>query len=149
MNKLKTFFKKFLAIDDSPHKIALGAGLGIFFGIMPGEGVATTLVIATILRANKISATAGVLATNMWTTLFVLPFTATVGGFLFGISAQKLIAQFHQSIEFGWRYFFGVAAFRQVALPLLSGFVLVSGASAIFFYLAIYLFLKFKKPQIS
>lgn len=145
MDKLKHFLQKFLLIDDTPHKIAGGAALGVFFGIMPGEGVATTLVIATIFGLNKISATAGVLATNMWTTLFILPLAATVGGFLFHISPQELSREFHQSIELGWRYFFGAAAFLQVALPLLTGFVVVSLAIALLFYLAIYFLLKFKK----
>ncbi len=82
--RIKIFFKKFFLINDTPHKIAAGAALGIFLGIVPGEGVMTTLVLASLFRFNRAAALIGVLATNMWTTLAVLPLAAGVGSFLFG-----------------------------------------------------------------
>ena len=64
--KIKNGVKKFFLIDDTPHKIAGGFALGVFWGIMPGEGVATTLITAVLLRLNRLSATAGVAMSNMW-----------------------------------------------------------------------------------
>jgi len=145
MRKIKNFIKKFFLIDDSPHKVAAGAALGIFWGIMPGEGVATTLITASILRFNRLSATAGVLAVNMWTTFLIVPFAATVGGFLFNTNSQTLINNFKATHNLGWKYFFTETIFTNLLLPLIVGFLIVSLAIALAFYFLLYFLLKYHK----
>ena len=39
---------KLLGINDSPHRIALGIGLGLFLGVLPGTGVIAALAVAFI-----------------------------------------------------------------------------------------------------
>lgn len=145
MKKLSRFIKKFFLIDDSPHKVAAGAALGIFWGIMPGEGVATTLITASILRFNRLSATAGVLAVNMWTTFLVMPLAATVGGFLFHTDAETLINNFKSTHELGWKHFFTETIFTNLLLPLIIGFIIVSAAISLVFYFLLYFALKYHK----
>lgn len=145
MKKIEKFIKKFFFIDDTPHKVAAGAALGIFWGIMPGEGVATTLITATILRFNRFSATAGVLATNMWTTAVVLPLSAIAGGFLFKVSPAVLINNFKSTYHLGLKYFFTEAIFTNLLLPLIVGFFIVSTAISLTFYFLLYLLLKYRK----
>lgn len=147
--KIKSFIKKFFLINDSPHKIAAGAALGIFWGIMPGEGVATTIITASILRFNRFSATAGVLAVNMWMTFAVMPIAATVGGFLFHTNAQTLINNFESTHTLGWKYFFTETIFSNLLLPLITGFVIVSLAIALLFYFLLYFLLKYKKIKLK
>lgn len=145
MKKIKDFIKKFFLIDDTPHKVAAGAALGIFWGIMPGEGVATTLVTATILRFNRLSATAGVLATNMWTTAVILPLAAFAGGFLFKVNPSILINNFKSTYHLGLKYFFTEAIFTDLLIPLLVGFLVVSVAISLVFYFLLYFLLKYHK----
>jgi uncharacterized protein (DUF2062 family) len=132
--KIKNFFRKFFLINDTPHKIAAGAALGIFLGIVPGEGVLTTLVFASIFRLNRLAATAGVLATNLWTTAVVLPLAAAVGGFLFGVKERMLIKNFHDAYHLGYKYFLSKVILLDVALPLVVGFFVVAGIISVFFY---------------
>jgi hypothetical protein len=143
--KIKKFFKQFFLINDSPHKIAGGVALGMFLGIVPGEGVLTTLALASIFRLNRLSATAGVLATNMWTTFVILPIAAATGGFLFNTSGGKLIQQFDQTYHLGLKFFLSKAILLDVALPLVVGFFIVAGSIALFFYFLLYYLLKRKK----
>ena len=145
MQKIKAFFLKFFTLKDTPHKLAAGFALGTFLGIVPGEGVATTLILATILRINKASATAGVLATNMWGTVVAFPLVAIVGGFLFGETPGHLAQQFDQTYHLGLRYFLSKVIFFDLALPLIVGFVIVAGAISLLFYFILYFLLKYNK----
>lgn len=147
MKKFKEFFQKFFLIDDTPHKVAAGAALGIFLGIVPGEGVLTTLLLASIFRLNRLSATAGVLATNMWTTLTVLPLAAGVGAFIFNTDPGKLNSNFYTTYNLGLKYFFSKIIFFDLLLPLIIGFIVTAGVISLGFYLLIYLLLKYKKIE--
>lgn len=140
-NKIKNLLKRFFLIDDTPHKIAAGAALGIFFGIAPGEGVATTLIFASILRFNRLAATAGVLAANMWTTVLVLPFAAAVGAFIFGKNYSELISQFHHVNGSYLQLFFSKILFFDITLPLFVGFFAVAGIIALLVYFILILLL--------
>ena len=143
--KIKTFFLKFFTLKDTPHKIAAGFALGTFLGIIPGEGVTSTLILAAIFRLNKASATVGVLATNMWGTAVVLPLAAAVGGFLFDITPSQLITQFDQTYNLGYRYFLSKVIFLDLALPVIVGFILVAGIISLLFYAILYFLLKYHK----
>ena len=47
-----------MAINDTPHSIALGSAIGIFFGFTPLWSLKTLLSIATawLFRCNKVAA---------------------------------------------------------------------------------------------
>jgi uncharacterized protein (DUF2062 family) len=144
--KIREYIKQFFLIDDTPHKVAGGAALGAFMGIMPGEGVASTLLLAYIFRLNRLSALAGVLVFNMWMTLLVLPFSAAVGGLVFRIEAQALVRDFHETVDLGWQYFFSWNIFRETALPLLTGYLIIAGVISFLLYSSLlYLLIKKKK----
>jgi uncharacterized protein (DUF2062 family) len=143
-NKLTKFISRFFLINDTPQKIAGGAALGIFLGIFPGEGVLATLFFATIFRFNKLSATAGVLAVNMWATALVLPLAAAIGCLFFGIEYDYLIGQFNANYQAGFKNFLVGTIFFDIAVPLLVGFFVVSGLIASGFYFLLYFILKRK-----
>lgn len=145
MNKFKNFLKNFFLIDDSPHKVAGGVAVGIFMGIVPGEGLLSTLLFAYILRFNRLSALTALVAVNMWMTLIVLPLAAITGGFLFGVSSQSLINTFQNTYTLGWNYFFSKIILFELILPLMIGFVIVALIIALSFYLLVYFLLKYKK----
>jgi uncharacterized protein (DUF2062 family) len=147
LQKIKHFFQHFFTLDDSPHHIAGGAALGAFLGILPGEGVATTLIVASIFKLNRAAATAGVLATNMWGTIVTLPLATAIGGFLFGQSPAKLSAEFNQTYHLGLKYFLSKTIFFELALPLMVGFIVSAGLIAAIFYISIFFLLKYKKVK--
>lgn len=147
--KVKKFFQRFFTLKDTPHKIAAGFALGVFMGIVPGEGVAATLVLATLLKLNRASSTAGVLATNMWGTFAVIPLVTIVGGFLFGITPSHLSQQFDQTYHLGLRFFLSKTIFFDLALPLIIGFIIVAGTIALILYFLIYSLLKYKKIEMK
>ncbi|MFZ2976038.1 MAG: DUF2062 domain-containing protein [Candidatus Moraniibacteriota bacterium] len=144
MQKLKTFFKKFFLINDTPHKIAAGAALGIFLGIIPG-GILTAIVVSSILRVNRLAAITGVLATNFWTSFLIMPFSAKLGSWLFGVKTQELIENFNNAYLVNFKDFFSETAVLKLLLPLTMGFIIIAGAIALIFYFLIYFLLKYKK----
>ena len=147
ITKTKIYIKQFFLIHDTPHKVAAGFALGVFWGIMPGEGVATTLITAYILRFNRFSATAGVLASNMWMTFVVLPLATMTGGFLFNIKPQELVDNFNATYALGWKYFFSELIFLKILTPFFVGFFIVSISIALFFYFLLYFLLKYEKVR--
>lgn len=147
-HKIKSFFLHFFTLEDSTHNIAGGAALGVFLGILPGEGVATTLVLASIFKLNRASASIGVLATNMWGTVVALPLATIIGGFLFDQTPSHLSQEFYQTYHLGFKYFFSKIIFFELALPLISGFLVVSLGIAMLFYFAIFSLLKYKKKSL-
>ena len=147
IKKIKSFFLRFFLIDDTPHKIAAGAALGVFWGIMPGEGVGTTIITATIFRFNRFAATSGVLATNFWTTFFILPIAAIMGGFFFKINPAVLIEDFKNTYQLGIKYFFSESIFSSLIFPLLVGFLITSLAISLFVYVVLYFLLKYRKVR--
>jgi uncharacterized protein (DUF2062 family) len=142
---MQNFFKKFILIDDTPHKIAAGAALGVFLGIAPGAGVAAALVLASIFRINRLAALAGALATNTWTLIIALPMAAAVGGFMVGGNKTSLVLQFNEIQNLGIKYLISKAALLDVALPLAIGFVVVSGVTALFCYITIFSLIQIHK----
>lgn len=139
------FVKRFFLIDDTPHKIAAGAALGIFLGIAPGVGVTATIVLSSIFGFNRLAAITTVLATNTWTLIVALPFAATAGGYLFGGSKVFLIEQFNRYSPLGFKAFLSKDIVFDIALPLATGFVVVSGTLSVFCYLLIFSLIKMQK----
>lgn len=142
MNKFKVFLKNFFLINDSPHKVAGGAALGIFLGIIPGEGVLAALLFSSIFRLNRLAATAGVLAVNMWSTVVILPVAAFVGSLIFGGDIEGVEDTFKNNYHSGWKFFISKAIFFDLTLPLIVGFILTAGIISLAFYFLIYYLLK-------
>jgi uncharacterized protein (DUF2062 family) len=144
-NKLRKFLKKFFLINDTPTKIAGGAALGVFLGIFPGEGVLSALFFSSVFRLNKLAATAGVLAVNMWMTVIVLPPAALVGSFLFHEKYSNLISQFQKYQQFDTikeTFLFSLSIFSETFIPLLFGFLVVAGTISFGFYFLLLFILK-------
>jgi len=147
--KIRDYIKQFFLIDDTPHKVAGGAALGVFLGITPGEGVLATLFFAYIFRLNRLAALAGVLAVNMWTLFFTLPVAAAIGGLIFQVDPKSLSDNFHETSTLGWKYLFSWNILREVALPLAIGYIVLAGviAAAVYFGLLFFLIKKKKATK--
>jgi len=138
------FLRRFFLIHDTPARVAGGAALGVFLGIMPGGGLGTALVVSTLLHLNRLSATLAVIATNMWATILLLPLAAAIGGFLFREDPTRLINHFKEATERGFLPFASPIILFELLFPLVAGFALLSLAIAKISFLGLFLLLEYK-----
>jgi uncharacterized protein (DUF2062 family) len=107
-------FKKLLGLEDTPNRIALGFGLGLFLGVLPGTGAIAAVVSAAFLRINKPASLAGALLVNTWINVVAFPAALVIGAFCFGINVATLKDQWAALFaHFSWQ-------------TLLSGIILKS-----------------------
>ncbi|MFA6320317.1 MAG: DUF2062 domain-containing protein [Candidatus Omnitrophota bacterium] len=149
LEKAAGFFRliylKLVRMNDSPHKIAVGFGLGVFAGIMPFAGPLVALFLAMLFRVNKASAVLGGILSNTWVTVIAFLFAIKAGSAIFGINSEiirsrwtALLKDFHLSSLFK-------TSALEIILPVLTGYLVIALLSALGAYLMIILVMKFIK----
>ena len=85
---IKRFCDRFIRLDDSSERIALGVALGLVIGMTPfwGTHIILSLGLSSLLGWNKIAAIAGVNITNIFTAPLIYPVNYWVGLRLAGFS---------------------------------------------------------------
>lgn len=80
---VKQKINQLLVIGDDPKKIASGFALGTFIGFLPFVGIQAVIavIIASLLRWNKLSAGIAVFNTNIITGPFVFGISYFVGAY--------------------------------------------------------------------
>ena len=118
-------FAKLFYINDSAERIALGVGLGVFCGLIPGTGPAAALFLALIFRANRVAALLGSILTNTWLSLVTFILAIKLGSVILKAHWQE-VYQKAQSLthDFGWSKFFKLS-FLQVLLPVITGYIII------------------------
>jgi uncharacterized protein len=125
---------RLVTIEDTPHSIALGVAIGIFFGFTPLWSLKTLLSIAVawVCKSNKIAAAISVQLHDL-----ILPFMPAIYlweykfGFLamHGYLPQRIhFSTLEFSDYFHWEMFFSVGR------PLLIGSLIVGLPSAAIVY---------------
>jgi uncharacterized protein (DUF2062 family) len=142
------FLQKFFTLNDSPHKIAAGAAIGLFVGILPIESISTSLIFTTIFRVNRSASLISVAATNFWAMVADLPLAAALGGLMFGKNPTELINQFNQTYRADWGYLFTKAFFYKFTYPLIIGYIITGGIISFAFYFVLYFVLKNKEKNL-
>lgn len=81
-------YDRFVKLNGSPRKTALGFALGLLIGMSPfwGLHILLCLVLAWALGWSKVAAMIGVNITNVVTAPFIYPFTYWVGANLVGFA---------------------------------------------------------------
>ncbi|OGX27923.1 MAG: hypothetical protein A2787_00575 [Omnitrophica WOR_2 bacterium RIFCSPHIGHO2_01_FULL_48_9] len=124
-NFWQVLYEKLVKINDTPQKIALGFGLGVFAGILPGTGPVASLVLAVIFRVNRVAALTGSLLTNTWLSFVTFLFAVKVGSWVTGAQwseVQESVKTLWQ--DFRWENLFDVSVMR-IFYPLIVGYVLI------------------------
>ena len=144
-NKLKrVFIYRVLHVDDTPHRIALGLAIGIFITWTPTMGfqMVLTVLVATLMRANKFVGVPFVWISNPVTALplyggnfyvgtCILPGEYSLDAFCQSVSravftgggwVDKIAAWWEATIDFFW--------------PLWTGSIVVGLALALPTYIA-------------
>ncbi len=139
--KLVSLFK----INDSPQRVALGFGLGVFLGLLPGTGPIAALVLAGLFRVNRASALLGSLLTNTWLSLVTIVLSIKLGSVIMGKNWEDVYAQWRSFLgHFQWRHLLE-AAFLDIAAPVALGYLIVGFMCAAAGYLMILAALMLKK----
>jgi len=139
LKKVKLFFKntcvQLFKINDSPQKVALGFGLGVFLGIFPGTGVLAAIFCAWALRLNRASALLGSLMTNTWLSIVTFLLSVKVGSVIMNLR-WKDVQQGWQEItqHFSWANLFKFSGLK-VILPVIVGYTVIGFCIGLVLYI--------------
>lgn len=123
---LESILNRLFKINDSPQKVALGLGLGVFTGILPGTGPLAALFLASLLRLNRASAFLGSLITNTWLSIITFVFAVKLGALSFGVQWQDLYQGWKLIFsDFHWQAFLKASVLK-VLLPVMTGYIEIS-----------------------
>lgn len=123
MKFFKLIYTKLFKINDTPQRIALGFGMGIFLGILPGTGPIASLFCAVLLRLNRASALLGSLIVNTWINFLTFLLAIKIGSVIMGLNWQQVYEESKLSI-------------LKVIAPLLTGYLVIAACLGVIAYLA-------------
>jgi uncharacterized protein (DUF2062 family) len=129
-NKIKRLTKliylKLFRINDSPLKIALGFGLGVFIGVMPGVGPPIALLLAFPFRVNRASALLGSILFNTWVGLIALLFAIRIGSAITGMNYNEVYDGWNELLKnFKWEKLFEASVF-DILIPTGIGYLIIA-----------------------
>jgi len=121
-------YLRLVRVGGDPVHIGLGFAVGVFLGIFPTFGVGTplALLIASLLRWNRIAAVLGSLVMNPFTAPFFWTLSGSLGAAIFRADAKKVL----QSVGNGER----MKSLSEAALIYLTGNTLIALAGAVVSY---------------
>lgn len=146
---LKFIYIKLFRINDSPQKVALGFGLGVFLGVLPGAGPIASLFLALLFRVNRASALLGCLLTNTWISIVAFLLSVKVGSVIMRLDWHSVHVSCLQFIkDFHWVNLLKLSTLK-VILPVMVGYFVVSFIFAFVSYLAVIILVTKIKPKIK
>lgn len=126
---------KLFKINDSPQKIALGLGLGVTLGILPGTGPVAALCLAFLLRVNRASALLGSLLTNTWLSFVTFILSIKIGSGIMKSNWQEVYKDWILFLkEFHWLDLFKLSIIK-IILPVIVGYFVVAFCLGLLIYL--------------
>jgi len=132
---LRLIYIKLFRIHDTPQKIALGVGIGVFLGIIPGTGPIAAVFMAFILRVNRAAALLGSLLTNTWLSIVTFFLSIKVGSSIMRIDWQDVYRNWGQFLkDFKVVTLFKLATLK-IILPVIIGYFVVSFCLGLIAYL--------------
>lgn len=138
-------YLKLFRINDSPQRIALGFGIGVFLGIMPGTGPIAALLLAFVCRVNRASALLGSLLTNTWLSLATFFLSIKIGSVILDLNWHKVQDNWLLFIKsFHWQQLFKLSVLEMI-LPVLIGYLVISFCLGLLAYLTALVILNIKK----
>lgn len=138
----KLIYLKLFRIHDSPQRIALGFGIGVFAGVLPGTGPIAALGLALLLRVNRASALLGSILTNTWLSIPVFMLSIKAGSTVTGVSVESIKTDWSLMIkDFHWARLLEAGVYK-ILSPIIAGYILVSAAIGLVTYFTALIVLK-------
>ncbi len=132
---LRLIYIKLFRIHDTPQKIALGVGIGVFLGIAPGTGPIAAVFMAFVLRVNRAAALLGSLLTNTWLSIVTFFLSIKIGASIMGVDWQDVHRNWGQFLkDFKVVTLFKLATLK-IILPVIIGYFVVSFCLGLIAYL--------------
>jgi uncharacterized protein (DUF2062 family) len=107
--RLRRAFLVLFHVEDSPHRIALSFGLGVFIAFSPLLGLHTAIAlgIALAFRLSKAAIIVGIYVNNPWTIAPMYMGGTLLGCYLLGVSPDDLV---HLRFDrHGWEFYKSLA----------------------------------------
>lgn len=131
----KELLRRFTEIDDTPHAIALGAAIGMFWGFTPLYGLKTllSLVTARIFRGHMVAAAVTVTLQDVFLPVMpvILIFQLELGNRLLGRVGENGVLSLH---AFKLEDLLQWTTYLREAFPFLLGALIVGAAAGVATY---------------
>jgi uncharacterized protein (DUF2062 family) len=140
-------YLKLFRINDTPQRVAIGLGIGVFSGVLPGTGPLAALFLAFVFKVNRASALLGSVLTNTWLSIPAFLLSLKAGAALTGISRYEVHRQWELFIKhFHWGQLLGVSVYK-IIFPVLIGYFAVSVFMGSVSYVAALIVLDYLKKR--
>jgi uncharacterized protein (DUF2062 family) len=137
---------KLVRTNDSPQKTALGFGLGVFSGILPGTGPIAAVFLASLIRVNRASALLGSLVTNTWLSFVTFLISIKIGSSLTGAAWQDIREKWALLLKnFTFAGLFKMSVLK-IIFPVMLGYFVVALCCGLLSYLILVLIFSLRKP---
>ncbi len=134
-------YDKLVRMNDSPQRIAIGFGVGVFLGILPGTGPIAALAVSWALRLNKAAAVLGSMLTNTWLSVVTFALALKIGSWLTGSNWLNIKEHAKQLLEHFSANALWDASMIHVLKPLLLGYAAVALLCGLAGYVLVLIFL--------
>jgi len=132
----KSIYLKLFRINDTPQRIAIGVGLGVFCGAFPGTGPIAALFLAFVLRLNRAAALLGSILTNTWLSIPIFLISVKLGSVITSSNYADLQRAWMALMkDFRWADLFEMS-FSRIVFPVLAGYLAVSFLIGVLAYTA-------------
>lgn len=153
-NSILRFFRliylKLIRINDTPQRVALGFGVGVFTGIMPGIGPIAAISLAFILRVNRFSALLGGILTNTWISFLTFFLSIKTGSAIMNVNYGRVCDEWIEFLrDFHFINIFKLSILKAI-LPVIIGYFIIAFFSGFAVYLiAVTVLCVLKKRKIA
>ena len=132
---LKLIYIKLFRIHDTPQRIALGVGIGVFLGIIPGTGPIAAVFMAFVLRINRAAALLGSLLTNTWLSILTFFLSIKIGASIMRADGQDVQRNWVQFLkDFKIITLFKLTILK-IILPVIIGYLVIGFCLGLIAYL--------------
>lgn len=144
---IKSFYEEFVLLNDTPHRIAFGFGIGVLLGILPFTGVIAAVAVAWYFKLNKPAAVLGSMITNTWLGFVVLGMSIHLSCIVLGVKFSHIQEKFEALLKnFQWDTLKDPYILKIVTAVIVGYFILSVVLSVLSYFVCLSI-IYFKKPR--